>query len=362
MMKKQLCASALAAMVLLTNGILSNAAELENINVHNSLKEAVTNLERGYSEYYDILSTETILCSTTETDNAVENIYCLTMNVSPKANSVEEIDYYQGIMEYTNTLICETGTQKKEDNNLQVNILLSEQQEIYEELSQYINKEYDLTFYIKEKYDLNQDTKKEILFENGFDYVTWDKMLPLSHETLKNNGYHTMKDLDYECAVAVLNEKSYSYEVSEAVSYMRRYTSNPTRCYACSDSNCVSWADASKYNPNYTNYASTHSDCANYVSQALCEGGIPTDGKWNKNNTTWTRVDQLIPYMTSNGYCTNVSYNVVKRGDIIKFKNISHVAMVTFFDGTTYGYSGHTHDRLDAVIAINSSNTYYRAG
>lgn len=112
-----------------------------------------------------------------------------------------------------------------------------------------------------------------------------------------------------------------------------------------------------------------HVDCANYISQALCEGGIPTDSLWKPGSSAWISVKGLTEYMTGYGYWQSISYNVVQKGDIVSYTNSSHLVMITGFDGTTYRYSGHTNDRRNHVITIskpvdpkNPVHKYYRAG
>ena len=333
------------------------------------LQETIANLKKGYSEYYDILNTETTLCSSHEINGNMENLYLLEMDVILKANSVEEMDYYQGVTDYYETELANFGQLRNVDSIQHMNALYSERSTIYDDLSEYIGKEQKISFYVRETYSLENETEKTVLFENGMEYVSWEAMLPASHEDIQENGYASMAYMDTE--YNIIAEKatvqqlkaSYSYSVSDAVSYMIRYTSNPTTCNACGLSSCKSKADTTKYNSNYANYAYNHSDCANYVSQALCEGGIPTDSTWKAGSGAWIGVSNLTLYMTSNGYWTSVTYNVLQKGDIVKFSNISHVVMITSFDGVSYGYSGHTSDRRNCVMTFsNSTGKYYRVG
>lgn len=145
--------------------------------------------------------------------------------------------------------------------------------------------EESLIFYVKEIYPVNNEIEKVIMFENGMDYVPWEVMLPSSHEELRKIGYVTMADIDDKY---VLSQNSTTKQAS-----------------------------------------------ASYVSQALCEGGIPTDSEWKPYSGAWTGVKALTDYMSDNGYWARVSYGILQRGDIIKFSGESHVVMITYFDGTT---------------------------
>ena len=59
--------------------------------------------------------------------------------------------------------------------------------------------------------------------------------------------------------------------------------------------------------------------------------------------------------MTDNKYWTSLSYSSVKKGDIVSYTSYSHVVMITSYDGTTHKYSGHSNDRKNTVININTN-------
>ena len=359
-MKKRLLSVIMAVAMLEGNWMQVNAEEV------NLLQEAVYSLEEGYAEYYNILNKEVTFCSSSEVNGNIENLYFLEMTVSLKADTVEEMDYYQGVAAYYNTAMASGKQSKSISDYVHREYLSLERRDIYEELESYIDKEQSLVFYFKEIYPVNDETDKKILFENGMDYVSWEEILPLSSSQIRAKGYSAMASIDSQFVPGENNmqlqaqKASYSYSVSDAVAYMTRYTSNAVSCNVCG-SGCSSKVDTTKYNPNYAYYVyvGNHVDCANYVSQALCEGGIPTDNTWKPNSSSWYNVSNLTTYMTSNGYWTSVSYNTVQKGDILKFKDGSHVAMITSFDGVTYGYSAHTNDRLNYPITIDSSTAYY---
>ncbi len=117
--------------------------------------------------------------------------------------------------------------------------------------------------------------------------------------------------------------------------------------------------DTAKYNNGYTNYASTHQDCANYISQCLYAGGIPTDNTWYAGSLAWVNVSELCNYMLNNGYWREISYLMPPVGAYMRYTNISHIVMLSSHDGVTYKYSGHTNDRMNFVLSLSSSNKYY---
>lgn len=54
---------------------------------------------------------------------------------------------------------------------------------------------------MRESYPVNNEAEKEILFENGMEYVSLEEMLPAKHEELKASGYARMANFDSEYAV-----------------------------------------------------------------------------------------------------------------------------------------------------------------
>lgn len=362
-MKKEKIWALILATVLLVAGSISVKAD-ENKNVISAeLQETINNLKMGYSEYYNINSTDITLCWSQELDGLIENTYLLEMNVVLKANSVDELDYYQGVTECSDTIAATISKVRTEDNRLRMENLFSKQLEIYDELQTYIGKVQNFNFYIKETYPINNAEEKEILFENGDEFTSWEKMIPASHYELKTNGFQRMASMDESYLHIkedlILQPRGITYSVNNATNYMQRYTSNPTECNICGTS-CGMKVDTTKYNPAYSCEVAVgkHKDCANYVSQALLVGGIPSDGTWKPGSIAWVNVSALTNYMTSKNYWGNISYTQVQKGDILSSTVDSHVIMITSYDGTTYTYCGHTNDKLNVAIRINSSSTY----
>lgn len=360
MKRKKMCILGLILFTLIGNTAFVTAAEAEDVR-NDSLQEVVSDLETGYSEYYNILNTEVMLCSNQEVDGKIEKIYQLDMEVVLKAENVEQLDYYQGITSYCNAT-AKINKASTETSRARMNLIASEKNDIYEQLKEYIGLEQNLIFFVKETYPIDNEEEKEILFENGLDYVSLEEMLPKQREELKASGYARMQKYDTEYAVRAADvterRRRASYSVDAAVDYMTTYTSNPSSCNVCG-SGCSSKVDTTKYNPDYGHYVSkgSHVDCANYVSQALHAGGIATDTTWKAGSSAWINVAKLTNYMTENSHWSSVSYSEVEKGDIVSYTAYSHVVMITSFDGTTYKYSGHTNDRLNATISIKSSTS-----
>lgn len=118
------------------------------------------------------------------------------------------------------------------------------------------------------------------------------------------------------------------------------------------------------------------SDCANFVSKALNAGGIPVNraGKWypspsrgNYAGENWMRTGYynnggVVPYMLNKGYFSRQNnISKVYSGSILYRTDTSHVALVTYGDGTTVKYTEHSNypvTRKNIVYTGSRANFY----
>ena len=149
----------------------------------------------------------------------------------------------------------------------------------------------------------------------------------------------------------------------------------------------VSYAYAhwNSYNSGYAHYSS---DCANFVSQCLHEGGIAMRESGNdqwfmkrvllvfwSHSNSWTVAYDLGEYIKDNSWCDMVRYyasistlgtyeNFTEKGDVVRYyfgyKNNPnyHTALVTqdtWLNGTRI--TQHSTDRLDVFINYTSNES-----
>lgn len=181
-----------------------------------------------------------------------------------------------------------------------------------------------------------------------------------------------------ECYPTVSDSEIHSkYDADKAVEYAKKWTvkSNITNgiagpCEYGHTTKCTGY-HPEKYNPLYNKYSDN--DCANYVSQCLVNGGLPTDSVWYKDSSIWKSCNALLAYLTDDPragkYAGTISspYNYsfypagefttadIEVGDLIwTGSSFGHVMIVT---GECVGnyvvYCGHTNDRKDGKIAIS---------
>jgi RNA polymerase sigma-70 factor (ECF subfamily) len=227
-------------------------------------------------------------------------------------------------------------------------------------------------FWIKEvegKIVIHRDEftdKNEVDNPTGLDMATWEQgklqrgkvLLELLPEALiystpieeLGQGFLTSSPSDRDLAQPN-TVKSRSYSHSSAVAYANYYSSNPATM--CPPTTNVPQNKA-YYNSAYNDYECL--DCANFVSQALYAGGIPTNGTWYVDSSAWINVNGLVTNLQNTGHAQGVlRYTQLAPGDIATTSGHAHVAMVTGV--SPYRYGGHTSDRK--LYPWTSALVYY---
>lgn len=74
------------------------------------------------------MDAETTLCSSDEINGNIENIYLLEMEVVLKADSVEQMDYFQGIESYYEMAEENVSRINSEDSRLRMKALSCEKE------------------------------------------------------------------------------------------------------------------------------------------------------------------------------------------------------------------------------------------
>lgn len=152
---------------------------------------------------------------------------------------------------------------------------------------------------------------------------------------------------------------------NKAVNYALQYTTGDT--------------ENPKPNPKFNYYLS---NCTNFVSQCLLDGGFNMDAEWwydynrkhFENSAAWGVADNLYRYLTktlgfSVSYVGNKGeissiYSKVQIGDVIAWNNlddvapgvINHTAIVSKVQDETIYYCGNTSDRHDYPLSNSNLN------
>jgi len=130
------------------------------------------------------------------------------------------------------------------------------------------------------------------------------------------------------------------YNHTNGKTYINTYTSNTTR--TCN--NGITLQYTYYYNHSYAYFECN--DCANFVSQALRYGGLPTSSTWQPYSTAWINTYSLRNYLQGlSGWFRWVSsLSNMQPGDLSWTSDWGHVVMYSGVNPARY--SGHTNDRL----------------
>lgn len=152
---------------------------------------------------------------------------------------------------------------------------------------------------------------------------------------------------------------TYSYRVEDAIAYARAHTNNSGGMSACPERN--------------TSFSFIEgNDCANFVNQCLCAGGLPMFEGWSHgltgipsawdgsgSNNKWTVTNGSRCALIAKGRLTQIEPEKVKKGDIIynydkdlsTHERYTHVMIATSdFDAQSRSCTvcGHTAQQKDA--------------
>ena len=306
-------------------------------------------------------------------ENEEGEVFFVSADAMLKYKSVSEEPYFRGMMDVLHLKDYDYKPKSFNDvyemlkNNAYIEgIDISEHFEAvafvfweeYRNLDSYINSHQDLNMYLLITKDGEVKTEGDDGFVSGdsFSIFTEDEQYEWGWNTIYS-GCKRIVSEDMNIS-AVMNS---SYNRAQAITYMVTYTSNPTSCDIHGTS-CKVKRNSSYWNTSvYTTYY-VHDDCANYVSQALKQGGFSTNSYWQPYTTCWIGVYSLISYFNSSGRTTSTTMTGCYTGDLAIQGSFDHIMMVTSKDGTTPKISGHTNDRKNVLFptSILSAYSYWR--
>jgi hypothetical protein len=237
-------------------------------------------------------------------------------------------------------------------------------------------------------------TDKEIDNGDGFDNVAWVNNVPIRSKP----DLTSMPDyIIYNTPVEVLGQQllddytraygesvplaitaSFTYARTSAANY-RVYSSNTTK--KCPGNSSI-FQDTAYYNQLAAYKAvwmtTGCDDCTDYVSQALRQGGFPTDTIWKfspaPGTYTWRVADyssnpQGLFYWLDNTWAATTQYTSstsLQLGDLmtdsyywdgVRYHGAGHVVIVTRISPVKY--SGHTNDRKDYLLSSSPSLSWF---
>lgn len=331
---------------------------------------AVEPLVEAQAEYYDFrhISVENVT-NTVTSSGAVETTCTLVFTMTLKADSVEELPHVAGMLSelgmdtaaecyaaVSNTNVAAMNGAQLATYNIQAQS--AAQIEAYAE---YIGEETTLAFGILLIEDgagsITQVLGLGATDENGSRIrLPLSSYFPQTEAVMFQNGVDAVREIKTAVATAALPTVSSEYDRIAAGDYAMRWSSEAPASSTCGCEENRPYIDHSKYNPAYENFCC--SDCANFVSQALYAGGVPTDTVWRPYTHAWIRVNEMYDYMyTNKGYWLPSSFASCNAGGVIVNRTPAggrpHINLCVLNDTVNRAFAAHTDDHRYCAYGID---------
>lgn len=292
----------------------------------------------------------------TQSDGSVQYKTTVTVSERLKAQSVEEMPYIAGYLDelgassYATMAASDKAELAKSAFGLDQDTALTEAQQnvvdtfvqsmdtTVEMFDEYIGETSDFTYHIKVSAPVAEPDNITLTGLDEFDNdVNINEYELRSYDEIYRNGAE-------DAQAAVQSMMISPAWVATKINNYNSYNRIAARDYA--------YKYWSSYNPAYTSYKGNGGDCANFVSQCLHAGGIPTDATWKADSVSWIRASAVPSYMMNKGYATKTSYTNATAGSFAYTSSgAGHAVLVTINDGAKIAYTAHTTDRKDAAFS-----------
>ena len=300
----------------------------------------------------------------TQSDGSVQYKTTVTVSERLKAQSVEEMPYIAGYLDelgassYATMAASDKAELAKSAFGLDQDTALTEAQQnvvdtfvqsmdtTVEMFDEYIGETRDFTYHIKVSAPVAEPDNITLTGLDEFDNdVNINEYELRSYDEIYRNGAE-------DAQAAVQSMMISPAWVATKINNYNSYNRIAARDYA--------YKYWSSYNPAYTSYKGNGGDCANFVSQCLHAGGIPTDATWKADSVSWIRASAVPSYMMNKGYATKTSYTNATAGSFAYTSSgAGHAVLVTINDGAKIAYTAHTTDRKDAAFSSTDLNGNY---
>ena len=300
----------------------------------------------------------------TQSDGSVQYKTTVTVSERLKAQSVEEMPYIAGYLDelgassYSTMAASDKAELAKSTFGLNQDTALTEAQQnvvdtfvqsmdaTVEMFDEYIGETSDFTYHIKVSAPVAEPDSITLTGLDEFDNdVNINEYELRSYDEIYRNGAE-------DAQAAVQSMMISPAWVATKINNYNSYNRIAARDYA--------YKYWSSYNPAYTSYKGNGGDCANFVSQCIHAGGIPTDATWKADSVSWIRASAVPSYMVNKGYATKTSYTNATAGSFAYTSSgAGHAVLVTINDGAKIAYTAHTTDRKDAAFSSTDLNGNY---
>ncbi len=329
--------------------------------------EAVAPLIEAEKEFYHIdnisVTGET---TTVKEDGTIDTTCNIVMDMCLKARSVEELPYGAGMLKELDKQTAEECYLAAASADAQIADpdarLAAQAAPHLRDVAGNIGNQIRLTFTVI--INTNPDrTVNQVLGCGDADANGVVRTFPLegyfpdSAEDMFAQGADTVAELRETVSAADTEPTAMNpmYYRVVARNYAMKYSSEAPASKVCTHGRPN--IDISYYNPDYNYHC--HVDCANFVSQAIRAGAMPTDSKWDPGSPAWINVVDMKEYFyDTKGYWYLSNYEKCNAGNIIINKSARggryHVNMCVLNDTVNRAYAAHNADH-----SCKSYDRYY---
>lgn len=402
----------LTVIIVLTSVVIVSAEQIDvqqKISDRDFLYEIVTPVLKAKEQYYDIVeaSVENVIVEENY-EGGYDVDYILHTEKVLKCEKAIELPQIQGIANELGLNLAnqstETFIQELKSNSTRNN-LITQKNRMSTEILSYLNNNAVLkeriiddtcaeladfvagieTEYIGQVLPGNDSIRAKFDSAGNFLKVQYgliegytddiSVLLPDSFEEMELRGHQQVAStlesmierVDNNTKIASESEivspmaNNFTYYRSVAADYANTYTSSASshKCGKLYHKDKSTLQDYTKYNQKYDWYCAN--DCANYVSQAMLAGGVPTSSTWEPGKTAWINCDDLAKYFTQthNWWSTTNFANCNAGGIIAQYSktdgDLTHVMMNVKNDTVERRFSAHTNDRYWQEYKDNDS-------
>jgi RNA polymerase sigma-70 factor (ECF subfamily) len=327
----------------------------------------IEHLKSGYSEYYDIGDILFYFDDHFEGGVSESLKVEVIMETTLKAKSAMDLPMIAGMLDaanltkYDEVNMVSTINEKNKVTEKEAITAARLIEQMVTDVESCIGKETEtyFTFIVAfEKNDYGIACNK-LLVEQGNKFVSADEILPEMRDELYNIGRDTFWG-EVANRQKMVGTKA-SYDRLDARDYVNEYVihNNNANCWLHGTS-CGVDQQPSYYNSSYSYY--THNDCANFVSQALKFGGIPTDSNWEPYTSAWINCNYLEDFLVDESLVTSSSNYYAAAGGIFFLGDSSslyHVEMIVYNDTVTRKSNCHSNDRYQRAYGSSYGYKFY---
>jgi len=365
------------------NAFASSETSIPNINEQafqslgkEEVKEFILNSQ---SAYYNVLGINFTDSNIVYTSDKVSFKTNAEVSEVLKATDVEGLPYIKGVLKAlgVSSYISLTPSQKTESvlnktgannaisdssNNLVASKIVKAIDQEFNDVQSYIGKttKINMSFIISINTADIKNISKNTIKISGLD--------SLDNEVNVNEFNLRSSDEMNQSGINDFNSMISDFQTSANMVHLSLVPINDFNAYdriAARDYAYSWWGPTDmNYNHNYTNYNYPQGgDCANFVSQCIYAGGVPTSTYWLPDSTYWIGAANLKNYMVNNGYASLTSYTNTNAGNFAyTTAGTGHIVLVTKNDTVNICYTAHNFNREDEPFtqsALNGGFSFY---